>query len=303
MCRMLKQSTTITLRYGPFLDDTDFKTEETALSPTMEISKAGGAFAARNSATATAHDSNGWYSIEMNATDTNTLGGLTVKVDAAGHLPVWEHFMVVPANVWDSFFGADLLQVDATQWAGSATATTNVALKTTLAKTTDITGFNDLSAAQVNAEVDSALDTAVPGTPTAGSINERLKTMDDADIPARLPSALVSGRMDSSVGAMAAGVITAAAHAASSIDAAALATDAVNEIADGLLNRDMSTGTDSGSATVRTVRQALRALRNKASISAGTLTVTKEDDTTASWTGTVTTAAGDPISSIDPASA
>lgn len=73
--------------------------------------------------------------------------------------------------------------------------------------------------------------------------------------------------------------------------------------ADALLNRDMSTGTDSGSPTVRTVRQALRFLRNKWSISGTTLTVTKEDDTTASWTASVTTdAAADPITGSDPAS-
>lgn len=90
--------------------------------------------------------------------------------------------------------------------------------------------------------------------------------------------------------------------ATDAIDADALATDAVNEIADGLLNRDLSTGTDSGSPTVRTMRQALRFLRNKWSLSETTLTVTKEDDTTVSWTATVTTdAAADPITASDPA--
>jgi hypothetical protein len=74
-------------------------------------------------------------------------------------------------------------------------------------------------------------------------------------------------------------------------------------IADAMLNRDMSVGTDSGSASVRTPRQALRMLRNKVSVATGTLTVTKEDDTTASWTAAVTTdAAADPITAIDPAS-
>lgn len=73
------------------------------------------------------------------------------------------------------------------------------------------------------------------------------------------------------------------------------------EIADALLDRDMSTGTDSGSATVRTVRQALRFLRNKWSVSGTTLTVTKENDTTASWTAQVTgTAGADPITASDP---
>lgn len=74
--------------------------------------------------------------------------------------------------------------------------------------------------------------------------------------------------------------------------------------ADALLNRDMSTGTDSGSPTVRTVRQALRFLRNKWSIAGTTLTVTKEDDSTASWTGTVSTdASAEPVTGNDPASA
>lgn len=84
-----------------------------------------------------------------------------------------------------------------------------------------------------------------------------------------------------------------------------LSTDALlsqSQIADGVLNRDMSTGTDSGSTTVRTVRQALRALRNKWTNIAGTYTVYKENDTAVSWTGVVstdTTAA--PIVGNDPA--
>lgn len=92
------------------------------------------------------------------------------------------------------------------------------------------------------------------------------------------------------------------APAGASVSADIDAIPTAVENADTLLNRDMATGTDSGSATVRTVRQALRFLRNKWSISAGTVTVTKEDDTTTSWTGAVTTTAGDPVSTIDPAS-
>lgn len=83
----------------------------------------------------------------------------------------------------------------------------------------------------------------------------------------------------------------------------AVYTTDYSAIADAFLNRDMSVGTDSGSPTVRTVRQALRMLRNKWSLSGTTLTVTKEDDTTASWTATVTATPGaDPITASDPAS-
>lgn len=104
------------------------------------------------------------------------------------------------------------------------------------------------------------------------------------------------------VNGLAANVITAASIAADAIGASELAADAVNEIADGILNRDMSTGTDSGSTTVRTMRQALRFLRNKWSISGTTLTVTKEDDATASWTSTVSTdPSAVPVVGNDPA--
>ncbi len=44
---------------------------------------------------------------------------------------------------------------------------------------TEITALNDLSAAEVNTEVDNALNTAIPGAPTADSINERIVAIDD----------------------------------------------------------------------------------------------------------------------------
>jgi hypothetical protein len=155
MSRWLRQSTAVTIQMGPALDRADGVTEETALAPTVEISKAGAAFAARSSATAIAHDQNGWYRVELNATDTGTAGPLVAKFDdAATHLPVWHEFMVVPAVVYDALVaGTDNLDVNAVQWAGAATASDDLALKASLAKGADITGFNDLSAAQVNAEV------------------------------------------------------------------------------------------------------------------------------------------------------
>ncbi|KKK75332.1 hypothetical protein LCGC14_2874770 [marine sediment metagenome] len=76
----------------------------------------------------------------------------------------------------------------------------------------------------------------------------------------------------------------------------------LNNIADGMLDRIMSVGTDSGgdNTTARTVRQALRVLRNKVSITGGTATITEEDDSTTSFTAAITTAAGNPITTIDP---
>lgn len=73
-----------------------------------------------------------------------------------------------------------------------------------------------------------------------------------------------------------AATVTATVQAIDSAERAALA--------DAFLNRDMATGTDSGSTTVRTVRQALRALRNRFVVSGGTATFYKEDDSTVSHT-------------------
>jgi hypothetical protein len=128
MATWLKQSTAVTIRLGPALDRSDGVTEETALSPTVEVSKNHGAFAARNSATAITHDSNGWYAVELNTTDTGTLGPLIAKFDsAADHLPVWREFLVVPANTYDALVGGtEWLTVDAlkVEWAIAASTLT-----------------------------------------------------------------------------------------------------------------------------------------------------------------------------------
>jgi hypothetical protein len=70
-------------------------------------------------------------------------------------------------------------------------------------------------------------------------------------------------------------------------------------IADAILDRDMATGTDSGTTIVRTMRQALRTLRNRFVVSAGTVTVYKEDDATASFTAVVTGTTA--VTAVDPA--
>lgn len=119
----LKQSTAITLRVGPFLDSTDGNTAESGLTITqaeVRLSKAGGDFAQKTEATSLAHDELGYYTCLLDATDTNTLGMLKLAVHEGGALAVWHDWMVVPANVWDSLFGADLLDVNNTQVLGTA---------------------------------------------------------------------------------------------------------------------------------------------------------------------------------------
>lgn len=72
------------------------------------------------------------------------------------------------------------------------------------------------------------------------------------------------------------------------------------EIADAILERDLGSGTGAGVLDERTVRAALRFLRNKWAIVAGVLTVTNEDDSTTAWTAAVSTMAGDAVAGVDP---
>lgn len=115
----LKQSTAVDVVIGPFVDDTDGKTPETALTISQadcQLTKNGGAVAQKNSGTAASHLGGGHYKVPLNATDTNTLGHLRLYVNEGGALPAWIDFMVVPANVYDSLIGgSDALQVHANE--------------------------------------------------------------------------------------------------------------------------------------------------------------------------------------------
>ncbi len=128
--QFLKQSTVFISRCGPFVDSTDGVTAETGLTiaqADIQISKAGAAFAQTSEASpTTTHDADGWYQVPFTTTDTGTLGTFIVQIVATGALPVWKEYSVVPANVFDSFFSTDLLQVDLTQISSSATAADNL---------------------------------------------------------------------------------------------------------------------------------------------------------------------------------
>lgn len=113
----LKRSTSVDIKLGPFLDETDGKTAETALvitQPDIRLSKNGANFIQKNGAQTLAHNEKGWYTCTLNGTDTNTLGRLIVAVHESGALPVWCEFTILPINVFDSFItGSDYLDVDA----------------------------------------------------------------------------------------------------------------------------------------------------------------------------------------------
>jgi len=97
----LKQSASPTIVLGPFLSSTDGVTAQTSAGPVPKLSKNGGAFAARSDATAIAHMENGYYTCVLNATDTGTLGILTVGATGTASIPIRQDYMVVTGQEWD----------------------------------------------------------------------------------------------------------------------------------------------------------------------------------------------------------
>jgi hypothetical protein len=134
------------------------------------------------------------------------------------------------------------------------------------------TGFSTLTAADVNAEVDTAISDAglvasVADLPTNAELATALAAADDAVLAA--------------------------------VAAIPAAPTAVQN-ADALLGRNVA----GGSSTGRTVKEALASLRNRVAFdvpAAGQFTVFDTDDTTPLFTGTYATAAGDPVVSLNPA--
>jgi len=119
---ILRQSTSTSVKIGPFVDDTDGKTPEVILTITqadVRLSKNGGDYSQKNDANACTHDELGEYDCPLNTTDTGTLGRIKLRVQETGALAVWHEYSVVTQQAWDSFFAADKLQVDFNQIFGT----------------------------------------------------------------------------------------------------------------------------------------------------------------------------------------
>jgi hypothetical protein len=211
----LRQSTAVDLAIGPFVDDADGVTALTGLTiaqADVRLKKNNAAWAQINDATSATHEENGWYEKEFDATDTNTVGRLLVAVHEAGALPVWHEFWVLEEAVYDALFAASatgLLPANVTQWNGAAVATPTVAGVPEV----DVTHWIGTAAATPTTAGVPEVDV----TFWLGSAAQGASGRPQVDVELWLgsaPNALASGRVDATVGAMQANVMTAAAAAA-----------------------------------------------------------------------------------------
>lgn len=267
MTLLLKQSTAATVVLGPFVDSTDGVTAETGLTISqadVRLSKNGGAFAQKNDANAATHMENGYYSCALNTTDTGTLGRLRAAVNESGALPVWQDFMVVPANVYDSLVGgSDNLQVHAAEIsAGLITATALADNAITAAKiAADAIGASELATDAVS-EIQSGLATAA-ALATVDSIVDAILVDTGTTIP---------------------GLIAALNNlSAAEVNAEMVDVVATDVIAD-------SVPADGSRPTMRQALLMITRFLMEKSVSGTTVTVKKEDGSTASMTFTLDSA-------------
>src|SRR5574343_1842842 len=246
----LQANTAVDVLIGPFIDDTDGKTAETALTLSqadIKLSKNGQALAQKNDDTAAAHDANGYYNCELDTTDTNTEGTLTLIVHESGALPVRHDFMVLAQAAYISlvtakdagFMDVNIKTVgraDAqeTEANNLESACSNYSATRGLSGTalpaaaadaagglpisdaggldldTKLANTNEITAARMGAltdwinggRLDLILDDILldTGTTLQGELDGI--QADTEDIQARLPAALVGGRMNSNVAAV-----------------------------------------------------------------------------------------------------
>lgn len=350
----LKQSAALTVPF--FVHDVsgDAVTGLTDGSFTKRISKNGGAFAAMT-VTITELE-NGWYSIPLSATHSDTLGILSITFTNAGakqaNLQYRVHVRIPDDLAFPATSGRSIqvetdghVHADVKEWLGVAPLAlvaqrVNVSVGAMAANVLTATAINAaaFTAAKFAAGAFDAVWTVATrvltaatnitstggttftqtgdsflrlGAPVDASISADVANVqgDTNNIQTRLPAVLVGSRMDSSVGAMAANVLTASAiaaaaitaakFAAGAIDSAAIALSGAQFIADEHLKRDMSA--ISGEAA-RSPLNAIRKLMNKWDIVGTVLTVRKEDDIAIAYTQAITVdATADPIVSLDTA--
>lgn len=325
----LRQSTAVDIPLGPFLDDTDGKTAETALTISqadVRLKKNAAAWAQKNQSSSATHEENGNYEVSLDTTDTNTLGILRVHVAESGALPVWDTFTVIPADLYDTMFTANANRgiVIVAGTIGSTGNSTTALHLTGLTYGDDeindlLLVIKDVSTGERHSRwIDDWADTGdlatvatLPFTPeNAVDTYEILAIRKDGnvatiladtnDIQTRIPAALVSGRIDASVGAMAANVMTAAAAASDLTTelqnglatAAALAT--VDGIVDSILALldDARTEPGQGAPPVNPdmatkIDYLYKAWRNKKEQTATLLTIYADNGTTADHKSTV----------------
>lgn len=141
---LLKQSTAQTVVIGPILD-ADGVAVTTAVVTNISIAKNGSA-AALTTETLT-HLANGYYTLALTTSNTNTLGILAAYVNNTAMSMTVFRWNVIAAQVYDSLVnGSDLLQIDIQQLVGSAQDASRILIGSNNNHEVQVTGSNHIAA-------------------------------------------------------------------------------------------------------------------------------------------------------------
>ncbi len=153
----ITQNQTATPLVFLMVDSTDHLTGKTGLTPTVTISKNGGSFASPSGTVS--EIGNGYYKVAGNATDENTLGPLLLHAEASGADDTDDEFFVVAHNVLDAVRLGLTALPNANAAANGGLPTVDGSNRVAGVQGTKNTfdDLNDINAAGVNAEVDTAL--------------------------------------------------------------------------------------------------------------------------------------------------
>ena len=110
MAEILRQSSAVTIKLGPLVSiDGIHVVTSLNLNPVVCYLHKGSAAAEQLTPTASAgdndfvHDAGGWWTFELTAANTATLGSLKVSfTDPNTFLPMWKEFHIIPAALYDA---------------------------------------------------------------------------------------------------------------------------------------------------------------------------------------------------------
>jgi len=238
---------------GFFLDETDGATTLTALTiaaSDIKLFKAGATSEVNKNSGGATHLADGRYYAVFNSTDTDTAGSMTIHIHVSGALPRTIYCTVLDANMYDWWTGNTAPGSGTALDAAGVRSAVGLASANLDTQLSTLTGYVDTEVAAIKAKTDNLPSDPADASVVAGliaAVEAKVDTVDTvvdtiltkvdteiADIQSRLPATLISGRMDSHVGAMGSNTLTAAA----------LATDAVTEIQSGLATADDVTDSD-----------------------------------------------------------
>ena len=245
----LKQSTAATVLVGPVLD-ADGAAVTGAVIGDFRLAKNG--TVSTMSGNTISHSHNGCYLITLTTANTDTLDRLSISVGNTSYSMTVFRYTVLTSGMFDALI------------------TNGRILRSTNSNSEILVTSSNHAAADVHALQANVIDAAAIAASAVTEIQSGLATAaqataietDTQDLQTRLPAALVGGRMDASVGAMAANTLTASA----------LAADAVTEIQVGLATSTEVTAafTEIKGATWSSATDTLEAIRNASGGGGGT---------------------------------